>query len=275
MREITILDGGFGTMLQQSGIALPALPDEVNITAPETVADIHARYARAGSRIVMANTFGLTGKALEKSAYSVEQLAQGALQAARRGAGPGVRVALDVGPTGELLEPYGELSEAEAYARFARLIAARGDADFVWIETMSDLNEARLALQAAKAGCDLPVFVSMTFQKNGRTMMGNTPEEVVRSLEAAGADALGMNCSLGPRESLPIFRQLAEYAHVPLIAKPNAGMPDPATGAYPMDAETFAGCMLEFIDAGAAYAGGCCGTTPAYIEALCARLKEA
>ena len=223
----------------------------------------------------MANTFGLTGKALEKSAYSVEQLAQGALQAARRGAGPSVRVALDVGPTGELLEPYGELSEAEAYARFARLIAARGDADFVWIETMSDLNEARLALQAAKTGCDLPVFVSMTFQKNGRTMMGNTPEEVVRSLEAAGADALGMNCSLGPRESLPIFRQLAEYAHVPLIAKPNAGMPDPATGAYPMDAETFAGCMLEFIDAGAAYVGGCCGTTPAYIEALCARLKEA
>lgn len=275
MREITILDGGFGTMLQQSGVALPALPDEVNVTAPDIVADIHARYARAGSRIVMANTFGLTGKKLERSRYSVEQLAQGALQAARRGAGPSVRVALDVGPTGELLEPYGELSEAEAYARFVRLIAARGDADLICIETMSDIGEALIALRAARENCNLPVFVSMTFQKNGRTMMGNTPEQVVAALEDAGADALGMNCSLGPAESLPIFRRLAEYAHVPLIAKPNAGMPDPATGAYPMDAETFAACMLEFADAGAAYAGGCCGTTPAYIEALRARLKEA
>lgn len=275
MREITILDGGFGTMLQRSEIPLPTPPEEVNVTAPELVADIHAQYVRAGSQIVMANTFGLSGKKVERSAWSVEALAEGALRAARRAAGSAARVALDIGPTGELLEPYGGMTEQAATARFARLIAARGDAELICIETMTDLREACLALRAAKAGCHLPVFVSMTFQSSGRTLMGDTPEQIMRTLEAEGADAVGMNCSLGPRESLPIFRQLAACAHVPLIAKPNAGMPDPVSGAYPMDAQTFAACMLEFVAAGAGYVGGCCGTTPAYIEALCAHLKEA
>ncbi len=183
-------------------------------------------------------------------------------------------MALDVGPLGQLLEPYGDLSEEEAEAAFREVFAAGGTADLIVLETFFDLTELLIALEVARKTLpDKPVFATMTFQQSGRTLTGVTVEEMARSLAEGGAAAVGLNCSLGPVEALPLARALRQATDKPIIVKPNAGMPDPATGAYPMDAAAFAEAMAPILRLGVQYAGGCCGTDPDYIREL-ARLAE-
>lgn len=267
MIDICLLDGAMGTELMKRGAKPGRFPEALNLTAPEVVRAIHRDYAEAGSRLIYACTFG--ANPVKARSAEMGPVIAAALENARAAAGEEVRVALDVGPLGQLLEPYGDLTEEEAREAFRTVFSAGADADLVVLETFFDLNEVLLALEEAH---DLlpgkPCFVTMTFQKNGRTLTGVTVEQMAEALEEAGADAVGLNCSLGPVEALPLARALREATDLPLIVKPNAGMPDPVTGAYPLDAAAFAEAMIPILKLGTAYAGGCCGTDPEYIRML-------
>ena len=267
MIDICLLDGAMGTELMKRGAEPGCFPEALNLTAPEVVRAIHRDYAEAGSRLIYACTFG--ANPVKARGAEVGPVIAAALLNARAAAGEEVRVALDVGPLGQLLEPYGDLTEEEAREAFRAVFSAGADADLVVLETFFDLNEVLLALEEAH---DLlpgkPCFATMTFQKNGRTLTGVTVEQMAEALEEAGADAVGLNCSLGPVEALPLARALREATDLPLIVKPNAGMPDPVTGAYPLDAAAFAEAMIPILKLGTAYAGGCCGTDPEYIRML-------
>lgn len=268
MNNITLLDGAMGTELIKSGIELGKFTDGVNLTHPQAVTDIHRNYVDAGSKIIYACTFGCNPGKAENSGYDLHRLIGAALENARAACNADTRVALDIGTLGRMLEPYGEMSAAAAREMFRETARAGRGADLAVIETMWDINEAIIALEAVKEAAGIPVFVTMTFQQGGRTMSGCTPAEMARELTAAGADAVGINCSLGPEDTLPLMRQLAECCTLPLIAKPNAGMPDPKTGSYRTGPEEFARLMLPIAELGVSYMGGCCGTTPAHIRAL-------
>lgn len=272
MRELCLLDGAMGTELMKRGVRTPRFPEQVNLTDPAAVQAIHRDYIEAGSRIIYACTFG--ANPIKARGEAVAPVIGAALANARSAAGETARVALDVGPLGQLLEPYGDLAEEDAGAAFREVFSAGESADLVVLETFFDLTELLIALEAARETLpDKPIFATMTFQSSGRTLTGVTVEEMARGLDAAGAAAIGLNCSLGPAEALPLAETLRKASDLPLIVKPNAGMPDPATGAYPMDAAAFAGAMAPILRLGVAYAGGCCGTDPAYIREL-ARLTE-
>ena len=272
MEKLYLLDGAMGTELMKRGIVTPRFPEQVNLTDPAAVQAIHRDYIEAGSRLIYACTFG--ANPVKARGEAAAPVIGAALANARAAAGDDVRVALDVGPLGQLLEPYGDLSEEEAKSAFREVFSAGGEADLVVLETFFDLTELLLALEAAQEVLPgKPVFATMTFQQNGRTLTGVTVEEMARALAEAGAAAVGLNCSLGPVEALPLAKALREATDKPLIVKPNAGMPDPATGAYPMDAAAFAAAMAPILQLGVQYAGGCCGTDPDYIRAL-SRLKE-
>lgn len=267
MNKLCLLDGAMGTELMKRGVSLPKFNEEVNLTGPETVRAIHRDYVEAGSGLIYACTFGCNP--VKARGADVASVIAAALDNARAAAGPEVRVALDTGPLGRLLEPYGDLEEEEAREAYRAVFAAGAGADLVVLETFFDLSEVLLALEEAKETLpDKPCFVTMTFQTGGRTLTGVTVEEMARELSAAGADAVGLNCSLGPREALPLAARLREATDKPLIVKPNAGMPDPATGAYPLSAEAFAQAMAPILELGVDYAGGCCGTDPDYIRML-------
>ena len=266
-----LLDGAMGTMLQKSGMKPGTIPETLNITDPETVAEIHRAYIRAGSRAVYANTFGANSLKLKNTGYSTAELIAAGVRIAKEcAAEAGVLTGLDVGPLGVMLEPLGSLPFEEAVRLYKEIMTAGADAgaDLIAIETMSDLAETRAAVLAAKEATDLPVFVTMSFDATGRTFTGCTPASMARTLEGLGADAVGVNCSLGPEEMIPIIREIRENTSLPVIAKPNAGLPDPVTGAYGVDAESFAKAMRSLAAAGAEITGGCCGTDPAYIAAL-------
>ena len=272
MKNVCLLDGAMGTELMKRGIPTPRFPERVNLTEPQAVQAIHRDYIEAGSRLIYACTFG--ANPLKARGEDVAPVVRAALANARAAAGDRARVALDVGPLGQLLEPYGDLEEASAGDAFRAVFAAGESADLVVLETFFDLTELLLALEAAREVLpDKPVFATMTFQQSGRTLTGVGVEEMARHLEEAGAAAVGLNCSLGPAEALPLARVLRESTSLPLIVKPNAGMPDPVTGAYPMDAAAFAAAMEPILRLGVQYAGGCCGTDPDYIRNL-ARLGE-
>ncbi len=271
MKNVCLLDGAMGTELMKRGVPTPRFPERVNLTEPGAVQAIHRDYIEAGSRIIYACTFG--ANPLKARGEDVEGVIRAALANARTAAGEQARAALDVGPLGQLLEPYGDLEEEAAKDAFRAVFAAGQAADLVVLETFFDLTELLLALETAKEVLPgKPVFATMTFQQSGRTLTGVTVEEMARALEEAGASAVGLNCSLGPAEALPLARSLREATTLPLIVKPNAGMPDPATGAYPMDAAAFARAMAPILALGVQYAGGCCGTDPDYIRNL-ARLR--
>ena len=272
MDKLCLLDGAMGTELMKRGVSTPRFPEQVNLTEPAAVQAIHRDYIEAGSRIIYACTFG--ANPLKARGEAVVPVIEAALANARAAAGEKARIALDVGPLGQLLEPYGDLSEEEAKDAFREVFSAGGGADLVVLETFFDLTELLIALETAKEVLpDKPVFATMTFQQSGRTLTGVTVEEMARTLTGAGAAAVGLNCSLGPAEALPLAEALRDAADGPIIVKPNAGMPAPATGAYPMDAAAFAEAMAPILRLGVAYAGGCCGTDPDYIRAL-ARLIE-
>lgn len=266
-----LLDGAMGTALQQLGMKPGEIPECLNLTRPEWILSIHRDYVRAGSQVIYANTFGANPRKLRRAGVRPEAVIAAGIRLAREAAAEtGALVGLDVGPLGELLEPLGSLSFEDAYAAFAQMMiagAAEG-ADLVAIETMTDLNETRAALLAAKENTNLPVFVSMSFDESGRTFTGCTPGAMARTLEGLGADAVGINCSLGPVEALPLIREIRKNTRLPVIAKPNAGLPDPMDGHYSLPAGDFAAAMAEVIRAGAAMVGGCCGTGPDYIRAL-------
>lgn len=273
--QIVFLDGATGTVLQQKGMKPGYQPERLNIENPAMLADVCAGYAGVGSQIVMANTFGANPLKLRNCPYPLQDVVTGAIKAARAGA-PDCMVALDVGPLGELMEPMGSLRFEQAYEHFTQVMEAgkKAGADLVMIETMSDLLETKAALLAAKENTDLPVFVSMSFEADGRTFTGCTIESMGMTLSALGADAIGMNCSVGPDKLARLIERLARVTDLPIICKPNAGLPDPEDGHYDMSPDAFLGAMEECVKAGASVIGGCCGTTPAYIEKLTERFAR-
>ena len=272
--QIVILDGAMGTVLQQKGLPPGGQPELLNLTDPALLASVYQDYIAAGSQVIYANTFGANGLKLARTGHGVEEIISAAVAVARQSAaGTGVRVALDMGPLGELLEPMGSLPFERAYELFREMAVAgeRAGADLAVIETMTDLYEAKAALLAVKENTSLPVFVTMSFEERGRTFTGCTVASMARTLEGLGADAIGLNCSLGPDLLAPLLKELCENTRLPVIAKPNAGLPDPVDGHYDMGPEAFVEALLPCLEAGVTIFGGCCGTSPEYIR----RLKDA
>ncbi len=269
--NIVILDGAMGTVLQQRGLPSGGQPELLNLTDPALLQSIYWEYIAAGSQVILTNTFGASALKLAPTGHSVDEVVGAAVRVAREAAaGTDVRVALDIGPLGELLEPMGSMPFERAYELFREIAAAgaRAGADLVSIETMTDLYEAKAALLAVKENTDLPAFVTMSFDESGRTFTGCTVPSMARTLEGLGADAIGFNCSLGPDLLAPLLAELCRNTRLPVIAKPNAGLPDPVDGHYDMGPEAFVQALIPCLEAGVTIFGGCCGTSPAYIQLL-------
>lgn len=266
-KKFVFLDGGMGTMLQAHGIQTEHVPELLNITNPDAIMKIHRMYAEAGSDIIYANTFGANRFKLEDTGYSVEEVVRAGIKNARKVAGNKL-IALDMGSTGQLLEPSGTLSFEEAYEVYKEIVTAGNDADVIVIETMTDLYEVKAALLAAKENSEKPVLVTITFEENMRTFTGVSPECMVAVLEGLGADAIGVNCSLGPEELFPVLDKICSLTSLPVIAKPNAGLPDPVTNLFNVNPEEFAESAVKLAGAGVKIFGGCCGTTPEHIRQM-------
>ena len=268
-----LLDGGMGTMLQAAGLKLGARPEELNITDPALIEGIHGQYAAAGSRIINANTFGASAHKLAGSAYMLEQIITAGIANCKRACAPyGALTALDVGPLGELLEPSGTLAFEDAVAEYARIVKA-GEAagsDLIFFETYTDLYELKAALLAAKENTHLPILASMSFEAGGRTFTGCTVESFAATARGLGADAVGINCSLGPKEIFPMAKRLAEAVpgNFPVFVKPNAGLPRADGSGYDITPQLFALQMKPYRELHLFAAGGCCGTTPEFIKLL-------
>lgn len=267
-KNFVFLDGGMGTMLQALGIETEHVPEMLNLTDSASIMKIHRMYAESGSDIVYANTFGANRFKLRRCGHSVEEVVSAGVKNAREAVGGKALTALDIGPLGQLLEPSGSLSFEEAYDCFREIVLAGRDADVIVIETMTDLCETKAALLAAKENSDKPVLVTMTFEENMRTFTGVSPDAMSAVLTSLGADAIGVNCSLGPAELLPVLEKICVDTPLPVIAKPNAGLPDPSTGLFNVSPEDFASSALSLAEAGVSILGGCCGTTPGHIKAL-------
>ena len=268
-----LLDGGMGTMLQAAGLKLGARPEELNITDPALIEGIHGQYAAAGSRIVNANTFGASAHKLAGSAHTLEQVITAGIENCKRACAPyGALTALDVGPLGELLEPSGTLAFEDAVAEYARIVKAgeAAGADLIFFETYTDLYELKAALLAAKENTHLPILASMSFEAGGRTFTGCTVESFAATARGLGADAVGINCSLGPKEIFPMAKRLAEAVpgNFPVFVKPNAGLPRADGSGYDITPQLFALQMKPYRELHLFAAGGCCGTTPEFIKLL-------
>ncbi len=273
--HILYLDGGMGTLLQAKGLLAGEMPERWNITHPEEIIEIHRSYYDAGSNVVNTNTFG--ANILKFSADELDAIVRAAVDNARSAAMQSTRkgykwVALDIGPTGKMLKPYGDLDFEDAVAVFAETVklGVKYGVDLIFIETMNDSYETKAALLAAKENSDLPVFVSNAYGEDGKLMTGADPEAMVAMLEGMGADAIGVNCSLGPKALSPVVEKYLEVSSIPVILKPNAGLPRSALGktVYDVEPDEFAADVAELIRRGVRAAGGCCGTTPEYISAL-------
>ena len=277
-RKFIYLDGAMGTMLQKRGLKPGQRPELFILEHPEIVAEIHRQYLDSGSDILYACTFGANAHKLDGTGVSPAQVVQAAVAAAKEaveGSGREALIALDVGPIGEMLEPGGTLRFEDAYAIFKEVLeaGAAAGADLAAFETMTDLAEVRAGVLAAKENTSLPVMATMTFEQGGRTFTGCLAEAMAYTLSGMGVDALGVNCSLGPKEVLPIVEKIAATTGLPLIVKPNAGLPDPLDNHYSVTPELFAQQMKPFAALGIRFAGGCCGTSPDYIRALKAALE--
>ena len=280
--NILIIDGGMGTMLQGRGLQTGQNPEAFGYEHPEILVEIHKEYFEAGANVATTCTFGCNELKLPEG-YEVEQIVDSAVKAAKKAAslvdnGNEKYVALDIGPIGEMLEPMGTLSFDRAYEIFKRQVVQgqKSGADLIIIETMMDLYEIKAALLAAKENTDLPVFTTMTFDENGRSFTGCLPESMVVTLQGLGADAVGVNCSLGPEQLKPMVEKIIRRASVPVIVQPNAGLPDIENGqtVYKMTAEQFLEGVSEFVKMGATIVGGCCGTNPEFIKALADNVKN-
>ncbi len=287
--RILVLDGAMGTMLQKRGLPTGDIPELFNFTHPEILKDIYNQYLSSGSDVISTNTFGANRLKTEGSGFTVDQIISGAVELAREAADEFMRnhtgeddhgrkyVALSLGPVGKLMEPAGDLSFEEACQLYREQIepGVKAGADLILIETQSDLYELKAAIITARELTDLPVFCTVTFQENGRMLMGADPLTVVTTLQDLGIDALGVNCSLGPDQMIPIVRKILKYSRLPVIVQPNAGLPEMVKGEtlYNVNADQFADTMEQMLREGVSVAGGCCGTTPEYIKELCNRSK--
>lgn len=262
--KIKFFDGSMGTMLQGMGLGAGELPELLNITDSEKVLSVHRAYAAAGSEYITTNTFGANRLKIENPAEVIKA-------GVRLAKSTGKKVALDIGPTGKLLKPMGELDFEEAIDIFAEMINAGKDgSDVVLIETMSDTYEIKAAVLAAKENCDLPVFVTMIYDEKGRLLTGADVETAVTMLEGLGVDAIGFNCGLGPAETLPHVEEIRKYTSLPIIVQPNAGLPESVNGrtVYNVSPDDFAAQMKKAAEIGVSYLGGCCGTTPEHIKKM-------
>ena len=271
--NLLFLDGGMGTLLQQRGLKAGELPERWGIEHPELIQEIHRSYYAAGSNVVSTNTFG--ANSLKFSDEELELIVKSAIENVRAAQNVGDQpkwVALDIGPTGKLLKPYGDLDFEDAVSIFSKTVklGARYGADLVFIETMNDSYETKAAVIAAKESCDLPIFVSNAYGEDGKLMTGADPAAMVAMLEGLGVDAIGVNCSLGPKALTPVVEKYLEYSSIPVLLKPNAGLPRAIGGktVYDVPPKEFADTVAELIEKGVRIAGGCCGTTPEYIKAL-------
>lgn len=268
-REFIFFDGAMGTMLQAKGMEMGAIPELLNLQKPEWIIDIHRQYREAGADIVYANTFSANAYKLKNCGYSVTEVIKAGIANARKACeGSDTLVALDIGPIGQLLEPTGTLTFEEAYEIYKEQLIAGSSADLVVFETQTDLYELKAAVLAAKENTNLPIACTMTFEKNHRTFTGCGITNMALTLEGLGVDAMGINCSLGPKDLYPVVETLAHFTDIPLIVKPNAGLPDPVTNRYDISPEEFADQMQAFAKYGVQIVGGCCGTSPQYIRAL-------
>ncbi len=277
-KRIIFFDGGMGTLLQEAGLKAGELPELWNINNPEPVINIHKEYIEAGADIILANTFGANRFKYEDSLEEIITAGINNVRKAAKLAGRDVCVALDMGPTGKLLRPMGTLDFEEAVAVFGEIaeIGEAAGADLILIETMSDSYELKAAVLGAKEKSSLPVMATVIFDENHKMLTGASPKNVVALLEGLSVDAIGMNCGLGPVQMKDIFAEMAEYASVPLIINPNAGLPRSENGQTVFDVapKEFAETMYDIVSGGAWLAGGCCGTTPAHIKALVDKCRD-
>lgn len=264
---ITYFDGGMGTMLNLKAGELPEL---LNINDPERVYAIHKAYADAGCNIISANTFGANRFKYD----NVDEIVKSAVKNAKR---TGKKVALDIGPTGKLLKPMGDLDFEECVDIFADVVkAGRDDADLVLLETFGDLYEIKAAMLAVKENCDLPLVVSMIFDEKARLLTGADVRTACAVVEGLGADAIGFNCGLGPKQMIPLVEELEKHASIPILVMPNAGLPESVNGEtiFNVDPDEFASYMTQIAKMGVSYLGGCCGTTPAHLKAMIEATKD-
>ena len=277
-KRILFFDGGMGTLLQEQGLQAGELPETWNLKNPEPIIQIHKAYLAAGADILLANTFGANrfkyGEDLEKIVTAGVANAKKAVAES----GKKAYVALDIGSTGKLLKPMGTLDFEEAVGVFAEIIRVgeKAGADLILIETMSDTYELKAAVLAAKENSTLPIMATVIFDESKKMLTGASPQVVVSLLEGLGVDALGINCGLGPKQMKEIVKELLKYASIPVIVNPNAGLPRSENGktVFDVGAEEFAEDMEEIVTMGAWFAGGCCGTTPAHIQAMVEKCKE-
>lgn len=269
--KFLIFDGAMGTMLQKYGLKQGELPECYNILYPELIGKIHSEYINAGCNVITTNTFGANRYKLKDSGYSVRQVIKAAVKIAKD-ASEGRFVALDIASIGQLMEPCGTLSFEEAYDIFAEQVKVGTDegVDLILIETMSDIYEAKAAILAAKENSNLPIICTMTFQQDGRTLTGTDPLTMVNVIQGLGVNALGVNCSLGPKEIIPIIKEIIRYSKVPVIVQPNAGLPKLINGdtVFDVQAEEFVNYAKILAEMGVTILGGCCGTSPVHIRAL-------
>ena len=302
-RKRLYFDGGMGSLLQARGLQAGELPETWNILHPEILVNIHKEYLRAGANIINSNTFGANSLKFNKeTGYTVEEIVMAAMKNAKQAIEEFEQenfsrqeddkdvidkealtykdkfIALDMGPTGKLLKPLGDLEFESAYELYKEvvLVGAKEGADLVLVETMNDSYETKAAVLAAKENCDLPVFVTLVFDEKGKLLTGGNIESVVAMLEGLGVDALGINCGLGPVQMAKIAKDILSVASVPVIVNPNAGLPRTEHGqtVYDIDASQFAEYMKEIAKMGVTMIGGCCGTTPEHIEKTVAITKD-
>ena len=279
-RERLYFDGAMGTMLQNSGLKLGEVPELFNMIHPEIIEEIHREYLKAGAQFITTNTFGANRYKIEKTDYTVEEIITKAVEIARKAKEDykDTYIALDVGSTGKMLKPIGDVSFEESYEVFKEQMIAgeKAGADVVIIETFTDLYELKAAVLAAKENTSLPILCTMSFEENGRTFFGTSLESMVLMLEGLGVSALGINCSLGPKQLKPIIEKLTKMAHIPIMIQPNAGLPimEGDKVYYDITEDEFADLMVEFAHMGVSILGGCCGTNPDFIKKTVDKTKD-
>ena len=277
---IHIFDGAMGTMLQEGGLKAGGCPELMNIEQPEVVRKIHEAYIEAGATMIETNTFGASSLKLDHYGLEdrVAELNQAAVRIAQEASRGRAKIVGSLGPTGRFITPLGDLDFEEAYQSFYEQAKALADAgaDYLIFETCIDIQEMRAGLLAAKDATKLPIICQLSYSEDGRSVTGTDPQTAAVTLEALGADIIGVNCSLGPQELVPIVQTLADNCSVPISVLPNAGMPRLENGKtiFPMQPDEFASWGTKLVAAGATYLGGCCGTTPAHIKALAAAVQD-
>ncbi|WP_306529352.1 homocysteine S-methyltransferase family protein [[Ruminococcus] torques] len=287
-KDLLFFDGGMGTLLQEKGLAPGELPETWNLTHSEEIYKIHRQYIEAGSDIILTNTFGANALKFHDDSCSLEEIIKAAVSHVKKaereallqtGDERKIYTALDVGPTGKLLKPMGDLEFETAYEAFKEVVilGEQAGADLIHIETMSDTYELKAAVLAAKENTSLPVFATVIFDERKKLLTGADVSSVVALLEGLGVDALGINCAMGPKEMLPVLEELIKYSSVPIIVKPNAGLPKQRDGKtyYDVTEDEFAAYMEQIVRMGACVIGGCCGTTPEHIRAMRKRCENA